>query len=118
MKVSKAFRLVTAMRMQWPTNTSFIIFYMPELFVFAASDIEIEHSFIGGGSSTQSDFKLLKPYIISTNILVQNPKEFNYVYDGHGSFNNIVQNFQACRENYIKYSSWFYCQYFNNDSGK
>jgi len=79
----------------------FMTFYMPKPFVFAASNVEIEHTFIGGGSSTRSDFKMLEPYIISTNIQVQNPEEFNYVYDGHGSFNKVVQKFQACGENYI-----------------
>ena len=52
-------------------------FYMPETLVFTASDVEISHTFVGGGASTRYNFKMLEPYIISTNFQVQNPKDFN-----------------------------------------
>jgi hypothetical protein len=47
-----------------------------------ASDVKIKHTFIGGGASTRTDFKMLEPYIISTTF--QNPEKFNYLYYGHG----------------------------------
>ena len=76
-------------------------FYMPETFTFTASDVEIKHTFVGGGASTRSDFKMLEPYIISTNFQVQNPQNFNYLYDGHDSFNWVMQKIQACGEKHI-----------------
>lgn len=44
---------------------------------------------------------MLEPYIISTNFQDKNPSNFNYLYNGHGSFNKVVQKIQACKENYI-----------------
>ena len=74
-------------------------FYKPETSVFTASKVEIKHTFVGGGASTRSDFKMLEPYIISTNC--QNPENFNYLYNGHGSFNKVMQKIQTCGENHI-----------------
>jgi hypothetical protein len=42
---------------------------------------------------------MLEPYIISTNC--QNPENFNYLYNGHGSFNKVMQKIQTCGENHI-----------------
>ena len=74
-------------------------FYKPETSVFTASTVEIKHTFVGGGASTRSDFKMLEPYIISTNC--QNPENFNYLYNGHGSFNKVMRKIQTCGENHI-----------------
>ena len=76
-------------------------FYMPETLVFTASNAEIKNAFVGGGASIRSDFKMLEPYIISTDFQVQNPENYNYLYDGHSSFNKIVQKIQACGGNHI-----------------
>ena len=74
---------------------SCLIFYMPKRPSFSAPDKEIMqeimHTFVGGGPSAQFDFKMLKPYIISTNFQVQNPENFYYLYDGHGSSNKVTQ---------------------------
>ena len=67
----------------------FMTFYVPKIFLCNTSGVEIEHAFIGGGSLPRLDFKMLEPYVISINLPVQNPEQFNYVYDGHGSFKNI-----------------------------
>ena len=56
----------------------FMTFCIPKTFVFTASDVVIKHTFIGGGASTRTDFKMLEPYIISTNFQFQNPENFNY----------------------------------------
>ena len=48
----------------------FMTFYIPETFVFTASDAKFKHTFVGGGASTQSNFKMLEPYIISTDFQV------------------------------------------------
>jgi len=74
---------------------------MPKTLFFTASDIEMKCTFIGGGATTQSDFKMLEHYIIPTDGQVQNPKNFNYVYDGHGSIGKMVQKIQACGEWHI-----------------
>ena len=79
----------------------FKTFDMPETCIFTASNVGIKHTFVGGGASTRSDFKMLESYIISTNFQVQNPENFNYLYDSHGSFNKAMQKIQACRENHI-----------------
>jgi len=74
---------------------------MPKTFFFTASDIEMKRTFIGGGATTRSDFKMLEHYIIPTDGQVQNPENFNYVYDGHGSIGKMVQKIQACGERHI-----------------
>ena len=79
----------------------FMTFYVPKIFLCNTSGVEIEHAFIGGGSLPRLDFKMLEPYVISINLPVQNPEQFNYVYDGHGFFKNMVQKIQACGENHI-----------------
>jgi hypothetical protein len=47
---------------------------------------------------------MLEPYVISTNVQFQNPEEFNYTYNGYGSFENMIQKFQASGENHIIYN--------------
>ena len=79
----------------------FITFQMPEISTFTASDVKFKHTFIGGGASTRSDFEMLKPYVISTNFQVENHENFNYLYNGHGSYNKMMQKIQACDENHI-----------------
>ena len=83
---------------EWPY---FKTFYMPETSVFTASEVEFKHTFVGGGASTLSDFKILEPYVISTNFQDQNHENFNYLYDSHGSFNKVMQKIQARREKHI-----------------
>ena len=79
----------------------FWTFHVPKTLLFAASDGENKHAFIGGGTSPQSDFKLLEPYVISINIQDQNPENFYYIYNGHGSFNKMVEKIQANGEDHI-----------------
>lgn len=80
----------------------FMTFYMYETSIFIASNIKNKHTFVDGGASTQSNFKMLEPYIISTNFQVQNPQNFNYLYYGHSSFNKAMQKIQACGEKHIR----------------
>ena len=79
----------------------FITFNTSETSVSTASNIEIKHTFVGGGNSTQSDFKMLEPYIISSYFPVHNPEDFNYLYDGHGTFNKMIPKIQACGKKHI-----------------
>ena len=79
----------------------FMTFCMPETSVFTVSDVEIKETFVGGGASTRSDFQMLEPYIISTNFHVEDPENYNYLYDGHGSINKTMQKIQTCGENHI-----------------
>ena len=72
----------------------FMTFYIPESSLSTASNVKIKHTYVGGGTSTQTDFKMLEPYIISTDFQVQNPENFNYLYDGHGSINKVMQKIQ------------------------
>ena len=79
----------------------FMTFCMPETSVFTVSDVEIKETFVGGGASTRSDFQMLEPYIISTNFHVEDPENYNYLYDGYGSINKTMQKIQTCGENHI-----------------
>ena len=76
-------------------------FNMSKTPVFTTSNVEIKHTFVGGGVSTRSNYKMLESYIISTDFQVQNPENFNYLYNGHGSFDKVMQKIQACGENHI-----------------
>ena len=54
--------------------------------------------FIGGGSSARATYEFLKPYVLSTKIQLKNPDEFNYIYGGHRSLNNAMQEMQTSGE--------------------
>ena len=75
-------------------------FYMPETSILT-SDVKFKHTFIGGGASTRSEFKMLEPYMISTKFQIKNPENFNYMYNGHGSCDRMMQRIQACGGNHI-----------------
>ena len=99
-KIKKIILCTTFLLAHFYKWTSFI-FYMPKSPNFNTSDKEIMHNFVGGGPSARFDFKMLKPYIISTNFQVQNPENFYYLYDGHGSSNKVSQKIQEYTENHI-----------------
>ena len=41
--------------------------------------------FIGSGRSARSDYEFLKPYVVSMEVQLKNPHEFNYIYGSHCS---------------------------------
>ena len=55
-------------------------------------------NFIGGGSSARTDYKFLEPYLLSTEVELKNPDEFNYVYGGHGTLDNVMQEIRTSGE--------------------
>src|SRR5271168_3403195 len=50
---------------------------------FDIMNIKSTTGFVGGGSSARTDYKLLKPYVLSTEVQLKNPDEFSYVYGRH-----------------------------------
>ena len=54
--------------------------------------------FVGGGRSARTEFKTLKPYVLSTEVQLKNPDEFSYVYGGHCSFDSAMQEMQMSGE--------------------
>src|SRR5271168_1609868 len=54
--------------------------------------------FLGGGHSSRTEYRFLKPYVVSTEIQLKNPDQFNYVYRSHQAFDNAMQEIQTCGE--------------------
>jgi hypothetical protein len=79
----------------------FIPFYYPSL-VSDPVNIKSTSGFIGGGGrSAQTDYKFLKPYIISTEVELKNPEEFSYVYSSHCTIDNAIQEIQTSGEAFL-----------------
>ena len=51
--------------------------------------------FIGGGRSARTDYEILKNYILSTEVQLKNPEEFNYVYSRHCTLENAMQEIKT-----------------------
>ena len=54
--------------------------------------------FLGGGHSSRTEYRFLKPYVVSTEIQLKNPDQFNYVYRSHQAFDNAMHEIQTCGE--------------------
>ena len=78
----------------------FIPFYYPSL-VSDQVNIKSMSGFIGGGRSAHTDYKFLKPYIISTEVELKNPEEFSYVYSSHCTIDNAIQEIQTSGEAFL-----------------
>jgi len=55
-------------------------------------------SFIGGGRSARTDYEFLKPYVVSMEVELKNPAQFNYVYGGHCSLDKAMQEIKTSGE--------------------
>ena len=62
------------------------------------NNIKSIKGFAGGDSSTQTDYEFLKPYVISTKVQLKNPDEYSYVYGGHCTLDNAMQEMQTSGE--------------------
>ena len=60
--------------------------------------IKSRTSFIGGGSSARTRYEILKPYVISTEVDLKNPDEYNYIYGTHCTLDNIMQEIKSSGE--------------------
>ena len=67
--------------------------------ILSTSNLNISTTgFVGGGRSARTDYKLLKPYVLSTEVQLKNPDEFSYVYGRHCTFDNAMQEIQTSGE--------------------
>jgi hypothetical protein len=83
-------------------NIIFIHFYNPS--VILASDlvnIKSTTGFIGSGRSAQTDYKFLKPYIVSTEVQLKNPEEFSYIYSSHCTIDDAIQEIRTSGEAFL-----------------
>ena len=64
-------------------------------------DKKIKCKFVGGGASAHTDYESLKLYLISTDDLIQNPEQYNYVYNGHCVFNKALQIVQTTGDKHV-----------------
>jgi hypothetical protein len=70
----------------------------PSILQPSDSNIKPTSSFVGGGSSARTDYEFLKPYIVSMEVELKNPDEFSYVYGGHRTFDNAMQEIRTSGE--------------------
>src|ERR1700678_4559423 len=91
----------------WSSWLHFICFWICIQFVnlgypliLSTSNLNIKSTtgFVGGGSSARTDYKLLKPYVLSTEVQLKNPDEFSYVYGRHCTFDNAMQEIRTSGE--------------------
>jgi len=57
--------------------------------------------FIGSGRSTRTNYEILKPYAISTEVQIENPENFSYIYEGRCAVHNAMQRIQTNEKSYI-----------------
>jgi len=77
------------------------IFISHYSFSISKHNINSNIQFIGGGSSARTDYETLKPFVIPMEVQLQNPEDFNYIYDGHCIFDKAMQKIQVSGESYI-----------------
>ena len=70
----------------------------PSILQPSDSNINPISSFVGGGRSARTDYEFLKPYIVSMEVELKNPDEFSYVYGGHRTFDNAMQEIRTSGE--------------------
>lgn len=61
----------------------------PLMLLESDPNIILTTGLIGGGSSAQTDYILLKPYVISTKVQLKNPNEFSYAYSSSKNCTNV-----------------------------
>ena len=61
-------------------------------------NVKLSTGFIGGGRSARTDYEILKPYVVSTEVELKNPAQFSYVYGGHCTLDKALQEIKASRE--------------------
>ena len=76
-------------------SIKFIIFGYPLMIPVSDQNIKSTTSFIGGGSSSRTDYDFLKQYVVTTKVELKNPEEFSYVYCGHSTFDDAMQEIQT-----------------------
>jgi hypothetical protein len=64
-------------------------------------DKKMKCKFVGGGASARTDYQSLKPYLISIDDPIQNPEQYNYVYNGHYVFNKALQIVQMTGDKHV-----------------
>ena len=62
---------------------------------------KIKCKFVGGGTSAHTNYESLKPYLIATDDLIQNPEQYNYVYNGHYVFSKALQIVQTTGDKHV-----------------
>src|SRR6202522_4874019 len=86
---------------QYNSMVFMVTFYMfLDPLILSTSNLNIKSTtgFVGGGSSARTDYKLLKPYVLSTEVQLKNPDEFSYVYGHHCTFDNAMQEIRTSGE--------------------
>ena len=76
-------------------SIKFIIFGYPLMIPVSDQNIKSTTSFIGGGRSARTDYDFLKQYVVTTKVELKNPEEFSYVYCGHSTFDDTMQEIQT-----------------------
>jgi hypothetical protein len=64
-------------------------------------DKKMKCKFVGSGALARTNYQFLKPYLISTDDLIQNPEQYNYVYNGHYVFNKPLQIVQMTGDKHV-----------------
>ena len=60
--------------------------------------IKTRTGILGGGSSARTEYGFLKPYVVSMEIQLKNPDQFNYVYGSHQKIDKAMQEIQTSGE--------------------
>ena len=81
----------------WTCN-KFITLCHPSILLASDQNIKSTTGFVGGGSSARTDYNFLKPYVLSTEIQLKNPDEFNYIYGSHCTFDSAMQEIRTSGE--------------------
>ena len=64
-------------------------------------DKKVKCKFVGGGTSACTNYESLKLYLISTDDPIQNPEQYNYIYNGHCVFNKALQIVQMTGDKHV-----------------
>jgi len=76
----------------------FIILQDPSIFLVADQNIKSTTGFVGGGRSARTNYDFLKPYVVSMEVQLKNPDDFSYIYGGHCTFDNAMQEIRTSGE--------------------
>ena len=70
----------------------------PSILLVSDQNIKSTTGVVGGGRSAWTDYKILKSYVLSTEVQLKNPDKFSYVYGSHCTFENAMQELQTSGE--------------------
>jgi len=76
----------------------FITLHNPSSLLVSDQILKSTTGFVGGGSSARTDYEFLKQYVVSTEVQLKNPDEFNYVYGRHCTLDNAMQEIRTSGE--------------------